>query len=114
MLILPCPTPGNRVAQRLDHYDGLTSAIGADVEDAVVALRKELSELGVDHGPATIQWHLGRRGLKSVPSQATIWRVLARRGFVVPEPRKRPKSSFRRGFEATAPNELWQTDAIDA
>jgi hypothetical protein len=31
---------------------------------------------------------------------------------VVPEPRKRPKSSFRR-FEATAPNELWQTDAID-
>ena len=76
--------------------------IGADVEDAVVALRKELIELGVDHGPGTIQWHLGRRGLKSVPSQATIWRVLVRRGFVVPEPRKRPKSSFRR-FEATAP-----------
>jgi transposase InsO family protein len=86
--------------------------IGADVENAVVALRKELTELGVDHGPATIQWHLGRRGLKAVPSQATIWRVLVRRGFVVPEPRKRPKASFRR-FEATAPNELWQADAID-
>jgi transposase-like protein len=55
--------------------------IGAGVDDAVVALRKELSELGVDHGRATIQWHLGRRGLKAVPSQATIWRVLARRGF---------------------------------
>ena len=78
--------------------------IGADVEDAVVALRKELTELGVDHGPGTIQWHLGRRGLKAVPPQATIWRVLVGRGFVVPEPRKRPKSSFRR-FEATAPNE---------
>jgi transposase InsO family protein len=86
--------------------------VGADVEDAVVALRKELAELGVDHGPTTIQWHLGRRGLKVVPSQATIWRVLVRRGFVIPEPRKRPKSSFRR-FEATAPNELWQTDATD-
>ena len=86
--------------------------VGADLEDAVVALRKELTELGVDHGPATIQWHLGRRGLKAVPSQATIWRVLVRRGFVMPEPRKRPKSSFRR-FEATAPNELWQTDATD-
>jgi hypothetical protein len=31
---------------------------------------------------------------------------------VVPQPRKRPHSSFRR-FEATAPNELWQTDSID-
>src|SRR3990170_2300937 len=49
--------------------------VGADIEDAVVALRKELAGLGVDHGPATIQWHLGRRGLKVVPSQATIWRV---------------------------------------
>jgi hypothetical protein len=38
--------------------------------------------------------------------------VLVRRGFVVPEPRKRPKSSWRR-FEASAPNELWQADAID-
>lgn len=77
-----------------------------------MALRKELEELGVDNGPATIQWHLGRRGMRAVPSVATIWRVLVRRGFVVPEPRKRPKSSYRR-FEASAPNELWQTDCID-
>ena len=86
--------------------------VGADVEDAIVALRKELDGLGVDNGPATIQWHLGRRGMRCVPSVATIWRVLVRRGFVVPEPRKRPKSSYRR-FEASAPNELWQTDCID-
>src|SRR3954447_23217008 len=39
--------------------------IGVDVEEAGVALRKELAELGVDHGPATIQWHLGRRGLRA-------------------------------------------------
>jgi transposase InsO family protein len=50
--------------------------------------------------------------MRAVPSVATIWRVLVRRGFVVPEPRKRPKSSYRR-FEASAPNELWQTDCID-
>jgi transposase InsO family protein len=86
--------------------------IAADIEDAIVALRKELDELGVDSGPATIEWHLGRRGLPKVPSQATIWRVLVRRGFVEPEPRKRPKSSFCR-FEASAPNELWQADCID-
>ena len=86
--------------------------IDAETEEAVVALRKELCELGVDAGPATIQWHLGRRGRRPVPSQATIWRTLVRRGFVVPEPRKRPKSSYCR-FEATAPNELWQADCID-
>ena len=83
------------------------------VEDLVVRLRKELAELGVDNGPATIQWHLGRRGdLERVPSQSTIWRILVRRGFVVPEPRKRPHRSWKR-FEATAPNELWQADCID-
>lgn len=81
-----------------------------EVEDAVVELRKELDGAGLDAGPATIQWHLSRRGAKQVPSVATIWRILVRRGFVVPEPKKRPKSSWRR-FEASAPNVLWQTDA---
>src|SRR5258705_6518048 len=42
--------------------------VRAEVEDAIVGLRKELGELGVDGGPATIQWHLGRRGWKKVPS----------------------------------------------
>jgi transposase InsO family protein len=85
----------------------------AETEDAIVELRKELADLGADHGPATIQWHLGRRWKgRAVPSVATVWRVLVRRGFVVPEPRKRPKASFRR-FEATAPNELWQADCTD-
>lgn len=83
-----------------------------DVEDAVVAVRKELVEFGVDAGPATIHWHLTQRKMPAVPSVATIWRILSRRGFVVPEPRKRPKSSYRR-FEAAAPNELWQADVTD-
>ena len=86
--------------------------IAADVEDAIVTLRKELTEAGLDGGPGTIQWHLGRQGRRAVPSEATIWRVLARRGFVEPEPRKRPKSAWRR-FEAAAPNELWQADCTE-
>jgi transposase InsO family protein len=85
-----------------------------EVEDVVVLLRKELLEMGSDAGPGSIQWHLGRRraelGVVRVPAEATIWRILTRRGFVIPEPRKRPKSSLRR-FEASAPNEMWQTDA---
>src|SRR4051812_11561669 len=83
-----------------------------EVEDVVVAIRKELDELGVDAGPATIQWHLARRGWPAVPSQASIWRVLARRGFIQAQPRKRPRSSWHR-FEASAPNELWQADVCD-
>jgi transposase InsO family protein len=39
----------------------------------------------------------------------TIWRILSRRGFVAPQPHKRPRSSWHR-FAADLPNELWQAD----
>jgi transposase len=78
------------------------------LEDVIVLLRKELTELGVDAGAATIHYHLSKRH-HGVPSVSTIWRVLRRRGFVVPQPRKRPRSSWIR-FEATLPNECWQSD----
>ena len=39
----------------------------------------------------------------------TIWRVLKARGFVTPQPHKRPKSSYKR-FQAELPNECWQAD----
>jgi transposase InsO family protein len=79
-----------------------------ELEDEICALRKELTDLGVDAGGVTIHYHLsGRHDV--VPSISTIWRVLRRRGFVVPQPHKRPRSSWRR-FEATLPNECWQSD----
>ena len=85
----------------------------AAVEDAIVELRKELTDLGLDAGPATIRYHLAKRRLAyPPPSEATIWRILTRRGFVVPEPRKRPKSATCR-FEAAFPNECWQIDHIE-
>jgi transposase InsO family protein len=84
----------------------------ASMEDAVVRLRKELADAGLDHGATTIQWHLGRQGLRAVPSVASIHRILVRRGLVVPQPHKRPKGSWVR-FEAPAPNEWWQIDATD-
>jgi transposase InsO family protein len=86
--------------------------VSGDVEDAVVALRKELEDLGGDHDATTIQHHLHKRGMQPVPSAATIWRVLRRRGFITPQPQKKPKSSWRR-FVASAPNELWQADCTD-
>jgi transposase InsO family protein len=78
------------------------------VEDAIVALRKELEQAGHDAGAETIAWHLAQRGMPC-PSVATIWRTLSRRGFVTPQPHKRPRSSWRR-FEAELPNEVWQAD----
>ena len=77
-------------------------------EDTVVALRKNLTEAGLDAGAETIAWHL-RQQAGSAPSVATIWRILSRRGFITPQPHKRPRSSWRR-FEAGLPNELWQAD----
>lgn len=88
--------------------------IEADVEDEIVRLRKELADAGLDHGATTIQWHLGRNPAMAarVPSVAGVHRVLVRRGLVDPQPAKRPKSSWKR-FEAEAPNERWQIDAMD-
>jgi transposase InsO family protein len=86
--------------------------VAPSIEDEIVALRKELTELGVDAGAHTIHYHLQlryRRRRRTVPSVATIWRVLSRRGFVTPQPQKRPKSSWRR-FQAELPNECWQAD----
>jgi len=77
-------------------------------EDDIVALRKELADLGLDAGAATIHYHLSRRG-GPTPSVSTIWRVLRARGFVTAQPHKRPRSSWIR-FEADLPNECWQAD----
>jgi transposase InsO family protein len=80
-----------------------------ETEERIVRLRGELSQAGFDAGAATIHFHLCEAGCEHVPSVSTIWRVLKRRGFVTPQPHKRPKSSWIRS-EATLPNERWQSD----
>lgn len=82
--------------------------VGAALEEEIVGLRKHLAEEGFDAGPQTLHYHLSRRG-GPVPSVSTIWRILTRRGFIVPQPHKRPRCSFVR-FEAALPNECWQAD----
>jgi transposase InsO family protein len=77
-------------------------------EDEIVRLRKELIDNGFDGGAETIRFHMATPG-RSVPSTSTIWRVLKARGFVTPQPHKRPKNSWKR-FAADFPNECWQAD----
>ncbi len=78
-------------------------AIGEDAVELIMRLRKELSGQGLDAGPQTICWHLEHHHQVRV-SAATVARYLTRQGLVVPEPRKRPRSSYLR-FAAEQPNE---------
>ena len=88
------------------------TALRPRIEDEIVTLRKSLAGEGLDAGAHTIHYHLlvaHRRNKAVVPSVATIWRVLKRRGFVTAQPHKRPRSAWRR-FQADLPNECWQAD----
>jgi transposase InsO family protein len=84
------------------------NAVSDATVELIVRLRKELVGQGLDAGPHTIAWHLRHHHQLTV-SAATVSRYLTRRGLVVPEPRKRPKSSYLR-FQAELPNECWQSD----
>jgi transposase InsO family protein len=84
-------------------------AVDLEVEDLIVRLRKTLTRKGVDAGAETIAAHLEADGISPVPAVSTIWRILSRRGFVVTQPQKRPRSSWKR-FAADQPNERWQAD----
>ena len=78
-------------------------AVPTEIEDQIIRLRIELTRQGLDAGADTIRTHLARRTLRSspssrtnappgppVPSVATIWQILTRRGFVTPQPQNAP------------------------
>jgi transposase InsO family protein len=82
--------------------------ISAEIEDRIIQLRHELTTAGLDAGPESIRSYLTTEGHQA-SAASTISRILKRAGLVIPEPRKRPKSSYIR-FEADQPNETWQSD----
>lgn len=85
-------------------------ATSQEVRDLIVGLRRQLTDAGWDAGPVTIAWHLEQSG-HTPPSTSTIRRILHAAGLVTPQPHKRPRSSWHR-FEASQPNECWQSDYI--
>lgn len=84
------------------------TATPAETVDLIIELREKLTATGLDAGPDTIAWHLTHHHGVTI-SRATIARYLAKAGLVVPEPKKKPKSSYIR-FQAAMPNETWQSD----
>jgi len=67
-------------------------ALAGQVVELIVELRRRRTTAGLDAGPDTIAWHLSHHhGLRV--ARSTISRHLAAAGLVVPEPRKRPRSS---------------------
>jgi transposase InsO family protein len=94
--------------------------IATAVEDAVVRVRKELLEGGWDAGADSIRFELhdladagddSWPAGASVPSRASINRVLERRGQLIRVPQRRPRRSTRR-FRAAHPNGRWQMDGF--
>lgn len=85
-------------------------SIPAEVEELAVRIRKELTDAGWDHGPVTVRHRLTQLGI-AAPATSTLARVFTRRGMVVPQPQKRPRSSYRR-FQFASVHECWQLDAF--
>jgi transposase InsO family protein len=77
------------------------------VEDRIVEVRKRRVDQGLDAGAQSIFDEL--EGLEALPSVSTIYRILAARGFITPEPAKAPKRTHR-SFTAERANERWQLD----
>lgn len=101
---------------RAEGIDGLTPRSKAprtsahaypdDIVDHILELRQTLASNGLDCGPQSI-WD--RLPSTHRPSVTTIWRILRRHNKIIDQPHKRPRSSWHR-FEASAPNEMWQSD----
>jgi transposase InsO family protein len=83
-------------------------AVATALRERICTLRCELQAAGLDHGPVSIAARLSHEGLRP-PAFSTIRRILTSAGLISPEPKKRPKSSYRR-FQADQPNECWQSD----
>lgn len=87
------------------------SQVGPGTVELVLLTREILKQSGYDHGPLSVAAKLRRQGFVP-PSRATLARIFTRAGVVVPEPRKKPRSAYRR-FVYPEPNGCWQIDSTE-
>jgi len=86
------------------------SKFSDEVKDQAVAVRAALEASGLDHGPISVHDKMHAMGLEQVPSTASLARIFREAGVARLEPRKKPRSAWRR-FVYPAPNACWQLDA---
>jgi putative transposase len=90
-------------------------AAPAPVAAEIARLRRELApDNGADViiaalGPVAAAQDWAGRGWR-IPHRSTVNKILKREGLVTPEPKKRPRSSFRR-FAYARPRDCYQIDA---
>lgn len=86
--------------------------IDDEVKQQAVAVRAALESSGLDHGPISVHDKMLTLGMAPVPSVASLARIFREMGVVRVEPRKKPRSAWRR-FVYPAPNACWQLDATE-
>jgi putative transposase len=88
------------------------SQLSDDIKAQAVAVRAALEASGLDHGPISVHDKMHAMGLPKVPSTAALARIFREAGVARSEPRKKPRSAWRR-FVYPAPNACWQLDATE-
>ena len=88
------------------------SRLTVEVKEQAVAVRAALESSGLDHGPISVHEKMKSMGLPVVPSTASLARIFREAGVARLEPKKRPRSAWRR-FVYPAPNACWQLDATE-
>jgi putative transposase len=83
-----------------------------DVRQQAIGVRAALESSGLDHGPISVHDKMRAIGLTPVPSVAALARIFREAGVARLEPRKKPRSAWRR-FVYPAPNACWQLDATE-
>jgi transposase InsO family protein len=83
-----------------------------EVKEQAVQVRAALEASGLDHGPISVHDKMRAMGLEVVPSVASLARIFRQAGVARFEPRKKPRSAWRR-FVYPAPNACWQLDGTE-
>ena len=83
-----------------------------EVRQLALGVRAALESSGLDHGPVSVYEKMRTVGLSPVPSPATLARIFRQAGVARLEPKKKPRSAWRR-FVYPAPNACWQIDATE-
>lgn len=86
--------------------------ITEEIKQQALGVRAALESSGLDYGPVSVHDKMLALGMTPVPSVATLARIFREKGVARLEPRKKPRSAWRR-FVYPAPNACWQLDATE-